>query len=208
MDSSYVVKMLESISDTMEEHKQELIDLDSVVGDGDLGLTMTKGFAAAFDNAKNSEETDIGKLLYAAGKAMSSAAPSTMGTLMSLGLMGAGKKLKGKAELAKEDIATLLNAYEEAIMAKGKAKLGEKTFLDGFDPGIKAYEVAIANGEGIGAATKKAAEAALEGFHAAKSLLAVHGKPAVKGEASKEMDDPGARVAALIMEAISKISEE
>ena len=207
MDASYLVKMLESISNTMQEHKQELIDLDSVVGDGDLGLTMTKGFAAAFENAKNSDETDAGKLLYAAGKAMSSAAPSTMGTLMSLGLMGAGKVLKGKTELGKEDIAAFMNAYEEAIMAKGKAKLGEKTFLDGFDPGIRAFEKALEDGDDLGAATTKAADAAEEGFKAAKSLLAVHGKPAVKGEASREMDDPGARVAALIMKAISDISE-
>ena len=202
MDASYLVKMLGEISKTMDENRERLIELDSVAGDGDLGLTMTKGFRAAYDTAEASGEADAGRLLYNAGKAMSSAAPSTMGTLMALGLMQGGKVLKGKTDLADEDIA----AYEEAVMTRGKAKLGEKTFLDGFDPGVMAMKGALDAGDSLAEATKKAAEAAEEGFKAAKSMLAVHGKPAVKGEASREMDDPGACVAALIMQAVAAAS--
>ena len=91
-------------------------------------------------------------------------------------------------------------------MTRGKAKLGEKTFLDGFHPGVEALKAALAAGESLADATAKAAIAAEEGFKAAKSMLAVHGKPAVKGEASREMDDPGACVAMLIWQAIAKAS--
>ncbi len=206
MDASYLVKMLGEISKTMDENRERLIELDSVAGDGDLGLTMTKGFRAAYDTAEASGEADAGRLLYNAGKAMSSAAPSTMGTLMALGLMQGGKVLKGKTDLADEDIAAFFATYEEAVMTRGKAKLGEKTFLDGFDPGVKAMKGALDAGDSLAEATKKAAEAAEEGFKAAKSMLAVHGKPAVKGEASREMDDPGACVAALIMQAVAAAS--
>ena len=73
MNSSYIVKMLAEISTIMNENKDRLIELDSVVGDGDLGLTMTKGFAAASEFAAGFDETDAGKMLYGAGKAMSSA---------------------------------------------------------------------------------------------------------------------------------------
>ena len=91
-------------------------------------------------------------------------------------------------------------------MTRGKAKLGEKTFLDGFDPGVKALKGALDAGDTLAAAMEKAAAASEEGFKAAKSMLAVHGKPAVKGEASREMDDPGAAVAALIMQAAASAS--
>ena len=70
MNSSYIVKMLAEISTIMNENKDRLIELDSVVGDGDLGLTMTKGFAAASEFAAGSDEADAGKMLYGAGKAM------------------------------------------------------------------------------------------------------------------------------------------
>ena len=68
----------------MAANKQRLIELDGAVGDSDLGLTMTDGFRAAFDAVKDNPETDMGKLAYFAGKAMGSAVPSTMGTLMPL----------------------------------------------------------------------------------------------------------------------------
>lgn len=206
MDTSYLVNMLSEISKTMDENKEHLIELDSVAGDGDLGLTMTKGFRAAYEKAAASGETDAGCLLYNAGKAMSSAAPSTMGTLMALGLMQGGKILKGKSELTDEDIADFLVAYEEAVMTRGKAKLGEKTFLDGFDPGVKAMKEALKSGEDLASASQKAVTAAEDGFKAAKSMMAVHGKPAVKGEASRGMDDPGAAVAVLIMRAVAAVS--
>ena len=78
----------------MCENKDYLIELDSVVGDGDLGLTMSDGFLAAYNAVKDFEENDIGKLLYSSGKAMSTAVPSTMGTLMASGLTHAGNILK------------------------------------------------------------------------------------------------------------------
>ena len=62
MNSSYIVKMLAEISTIMNENKDRLIELDSVVGDGDLGLTMTKGFAAASEFAAGSDETDAGNV--------------------------------------------------------------------------------------------------------------------------------------------------
>ena len=40
----------------MTENKEYLIGLDSMVGDGDLGLTMSDGFKAAYAAAKSSEE--------------------------------------------------------------------------------------------------------------------------------------------------------
>ena len=50
----------------------------------------------------------------------------------------------------------------------------------------------------------KAAQAAEEGFKATTTMLAVHGRAATRGEASRELEDPGAYVAALIMKAFEK----
>ena len=127
MNVNYVKNLLSLISNIMSENREKLIELDSVVGDGDLGLTMSDGFKAAYEVSVNSDETDIGKLLYNAGKAMSTAVPSTMGTLMASGLMNSGKKLKGKTELIYQDIVDLFNSFEEGVANRGKAKINEKT---------------------------------------------------------------------------------
>ena len=107
MNAEYLVSFLREAKDIMAENREYLINLDSVVGDGDLGLTMSDGFLAAYEAVAEKGETDAGRLLYQAGKAMSTAVPSTMGTLMASGLMQAGKALKGNTELSPGQVAGL-----------------------------------------------------------------------------------------------------
>lgn len=204
MDRKLFIKLLDEIQKIMLENKDYLIDLDRVVGDGDLGLTMSDGFFAAHQAVQDTKENDIGKILYASGKAMANAVPSTMGTLMASGLMQAGKLLKGKTEIQNEDIATFFMAYEEGVMQRGKAKVGEKTFLDGLDPAVEAMKESLANGDSLRIVSQKAAAAAEEGFHKTTTMLAVHGRAATRGEASRTLLDPGAAVAMLMMQAFVK----
>lgn len=201
MDVNYLKKLLCCTADIMMENKENLIQLDSVVGDGDLGLTMSDGFKAAADNAKASTESDAGKLIYMAGKAMSTAVPSTMGTLMASGLMQAGKVLKGKTDIEFSDIVDLYAAYEEGVMNRGKAKVNEKTFLDGIDPAVISLKESLANNLNIKEAADKAYQAAQEGYENTATMLAVHGRAATRGEASRTLKDPGACVAVLMMKA-------
>lgn len=201
MDINYLKKLLRCTADIMMENKENLIQLDSVVGDGDLGLTMSDGFKAAADNAKASTESDAGKLIYMAGKAMSTAVPSTMGTLMASGLMQAGKVLKGKTDIEFSDIVDLYAAYEEGVMNRGKAKVNEKTFLDGIDPAVISLKESLANNLNIKEAADKAYQAAQEGYENTATMLAVHGRAATRGEASRTLKDPGACVAVLMMKA-------
>lgn len=208
MNTEYLKKLLTCIADIMQENREHLIELDSVVGDGDLGLTMSDGFKAASDHANQSTETDAGKLLYMAGKAMSTAVPSTMGTLMASGLMQAGKVLKGKTELTDEDIVELFSAYEEGVANRGKAKVGEKTFLDGLHPAVEALRKSIEEKEALKAAAEKSAKAAEDGYELTSTMIAVHGRAATRGEASRSLKDPGAHVAMLIMQAFVKSLEE
>lgn len=204
MNNSDLLKFLKEIQDIMCDNRDYLIDLDSIVGDGDLGLTMSDGFTAAYKAVEASGETDAGKFLYKAGKAMSTAVPSTMGTLMASGLMQAGKVLKGKEELETIDIVAMFEAYLEGVANRGKAKVGEKTFLDGLDPAVKALKVAIEAGDDLSVAATKAREAAESGFEHTSTMIAVHGRAATRGEASRELQDPGAAVAMLIMNAFEK----
>lgn len=193
--------LLKECCNIMQEKKDLLIELDSVVGDGDLGLTMSDGFRAAFERASTSEFADAGTLLYQAGKAMSTAVPSTMGTLMASGLIAAGKALKGKSELELPDMVTLFEAVEEGVANRGKAKVGEKTFLDGIHPAVLSLKQSVAISTDWRAAAKTAVVAAKEGYENTATMIAVHGRAATRGAASRTLRDPGAYVAVLLMEA-------
>ena len=119
MNATDLRALLARWADVMAQKRDWLIELDSVVGDSDLGLTMSDGFRAASDAANASELADVGKLCYQAGKAMASAVPSTMGTLMASGLMNAGKVLKGTEQLTSAQEAQLFEAYLEGVKSPG-----------------------------------------------------------------------------------------
>lgn len=204
MERDVLIRFLEEADKIMTENREYLIDLDSVVGDGDLGLTMSDGFKAAYGAVCDSEETDAGKLLYGAGKAMSVAVPSTMGTLMASGLMQAGKVLKGKTKLEDMDIVDVFQGYFDGVMNRGKAKVGDKTFLDGLAPAIEAMREALTDAKSLKEAASKAAKAAESGFENTTTMIAVHGRAATRGEASRSLKDPGAAVAMLLMKAFEK----
>lgn len=195
-----IKKLFEQWSIIMLSNKKYLIEIDSVVGDGDLGLTMSDGFKAAYLAVADSEETDIGKIFYNAGKKMSSAVPSTMGTLMASGLMQAGMALKGKDVLSLGDIVQLFEAYKQGVEFRGKAKAGEKTFLDGIDPAVDSLKEDLAKGETILVAARNALKASEKGSEMTKTMLAVHGRAATRGENSRELLDAGSVVAVLMMQ--------
>lgn len=205
MNAQSLRALLDAWAGIMAENKERLIELDSVAGDSDLGLTMSDGFLAAAKAAAECAETDLGKLSYQAGKAMASAVPSTMGTLMASGFMNAGKVLKGKSELPEKDEAEFFQAYFDGVKSRGKAELGDKTFLDGLYPAVQALRESYTQGFPAEEAAHNASKAAQKGFESTKGMLAKQGRLAIRGEASRELTDPGAAVAVLLMQGYEAI---
>ena len=201
MNAQGAKQLLARIADVMAQNREELIRLDGLCGDSDLGLTMKAGYAAAAQAAAQSEDADLGRLFYTAGKAMANAVPSTMGTLMASGLLGAGKALKGVTQMTAADHLTFLRAYMDAVQERGKAQPGDKTVLDALAPAVTALSEALQSQEPLPQAMGKAAQAARQGYEDTKGMLARHGRMAIRGEESRPYFDPGAAVGALLVEA-------
>ena len=193
---------------TMRDNRDYLITLDGVAGDSDLGLTMTDGFAAASASADTFSGGDIGMMIYYAGKAIMSNAPSSLGTLLGSGFLEAGRRLKGKQELPIRDAGQFFEAIEDNIMQRGHSAVGDKTFLDGIDPAVQTLKSDAIWKEGWSNALRLAAEAAEAGAENTKSLVAKHGRMAVRGEQSIGMLDPGAVVASLLVRAFYRALTE
>lgn len=195
--------IMEAIANKMRENKDFLIALDSAMGDGDLGLTMTTGFGAAADSLQRFEGTDVGMALMQAGLAMNNAASSTMGTLVSSAIIRAAKVAKGKQLI---DEATYLEMAEAAITGiidRGKAKVGDKTILDALVPAVEALKIAVkVDGKSLTVAYGDACAAARKGYEATKELVSQHGRAHYYGEKSRGKYDPGAAVAVIVTEAI------
>lgn len=187
----------------MEENKEELVKLDQVAGDGDLGISMAEGFLAMRNYVKeNKAIDDLGKLFYNAGKTMNDTASSSLGTLISAGFKEAGKNFKGKTFITGCELGAFLDSFQTGIIKLGGAKVGEKTFLDGFDPAVKVM-LGNTKEEDTKLSLRKAALAAQEGSANTVGMLACWGRAARRGEDSRQILDPGSVVASLFITALS-----
>ncbi|MDN5315066.1 MAG: phosphoenolpyruvate---glycerone phosphotransferase subunit DhaL [Clostridiales bacterium] len=191
--------LLDKWAGIMTDNRDYLIDLDSVVGDGDLGLTMSDGFSAARDEVSSSSEEDLGKMIYLAGRAMSRAVPSTMGTLTASGLMEAGKNFRGHLEVLDEEFSLFFQYFFDGIKARGKAEIGDKTVLDGLLPAIETMRNQLSEGSPLEMAAKNAEHNSKEAFLATKEMIAKQGRAAIRGDDSRGILDPGAAVAYLLV---------
>ena len=189
--------MFESVGALFAEKKEELCGMDARLGDGDLGLTMSKGYGALpglLREAAPEAAGDIGKLLMKAGMKMSSLVPSTMGFLMSSGIMEGGKVLRGKGELDGAALADYLCGFAAGIRKRGKCETGQRTIYDSVKPAADAARACVdQNPEAsLQAVINAALAAAEEGVKATETMTPVFGKAAVHTDKCKGVADQGA----------------
>jgi dihydroxyacetone kinase-like protein len=204
VDSKTIAVMLSEAAKTMSAHRAELIELDSAIGDGDLGITMEKGFAAAARSAETNIASDPGTILMKAGMDINKNAPSTMGTLMATGFMRGGKAVAGKPDLDARDLITFMEAFLQGVIDRGKAKPGDKTIIDVLIPaidGMKAAEIVD-----VSSALKAAKEGAEKGLEYSKTLIAQHGRASIFREKTQGLIDPGGQALVLMIESFYKAS--
>lgn len=202
--ASDLINLFDSWKDLFAEQRDFLIALDGKVGDSDLGITMSKAFAAAAE-AVHAEGADAGiaKLLRVAGAIMARVAPSTMGTLTATGFLRASKACEDVSEIGTNEVAAFWRAYRDGIAERGKAKVGDKTLLDVLDPIAVTLEAHAASGASLKDALAAAAKAGEDALEATKTMVAQHGKAAAFQEKTIGLQDAGATVGMLLITSMS-----
>ncbi len=197
--------VMRELKQSMERNQQLLTGLDGAMGDGDLGITMTRAFTVADEEAQRSEEILPGKLLARLGMGIAKAAPSTMGTLMATGFMRGGKALGEAPLLAPADLACFFEAFVKGIMERGKSVPGNKTIIDTLYPAAQALLASSASSETMPIAMGRALVAARQGLEASTQMKAEYGRAAYYQDASIGRVDGGATVGLLLIEGFYKV---
>lgn len=199
--SQDLARVFRHLADFAEAAKDRLNELDSEIGDGDMGITLAGGFQAIREASKGWDGKDCGQVLGECGMAMANAAAGTIGTLLASALMNAGKRAAGKTELRPEDVVDVLSTAYEAVQRRGRAQLGDKTMLDALYPAYAAAQQAVAEGRTLGEVLKTCAEAAAQGAEATRNMVAAQGRARWFQERSAGPIDPGAQALAALIRA-------
>jgi len=193
---------MQRIAAALETQRDYLTQLDQDLGDGDLGVTASKIGVALKEYAASTSTDDLGKYLGSAGLAINRVASSTMGTLLATALMRAGKEVKGLRHLDAHHLAAMLNAADQGIQERGKARLGDKTIVDALHPAAEAFGAAIDAGASLREAGDKMLAAAETGRDAVTALRSRIGRASWQGERTEGQVDPGCAALVIILEAI------
>ncbi|WP_049564069.1 DAK2 domain-containing protein [Streptomyces sp. SBT349] len=181
----------------------ELSRLDALAGDGDLGTSLTTGFAAVGARVAELTGPDPAAVLTAAGRALAQEAPSTMGTLLGTVFLRGAAVLHGRAVLDARGLADLLAAGREAVERRGGARVGQRTVLDALSPAASAARAAADAGRGIAGALADSAAAAREGAAATAAMEPQVGRAGWIPDRARGHVDAGASAWALVMTALS-----
>ena len=186
------------IAQLMEESADELNAADGLLGDGDLGITMVRGFREIIE-VRDSLPDDVGKALFQCAKAFTKSSGSSYGTLLATGLMSVAKKKKGQQEIQVEEISALLNDALDAMKQRGKAELGDKTVLDVIAASSQAAKDQ-SDGSSVLKAINDAVTSTIDEFRSRQSKI---GRARIFSEKSIGLDDPGMLAFRKMLEALS-----
>ena len=186
------------IAQLMEESADELNAADGLLGDGDLGITMVRGFREII-GVRDSLPDDVGIALFQCAKAFTKSSGSSYGTLLATGLMSVAKKKKGQQEIQVEEISALLNDALDAMKQRGKAQLGDKTVLDVIAASSQAAKDQ-SDGSSVLKSINDAVTRTIDKFRSRQSKI---GRARIFSEKSIGLDDPGMLAFRKMLEALS-----
>lgn len=195
--------IVETMARTAVEQEQEFCDLDAVVGDGDFGYSLARGFEIVLQDWDSFERTDIGTFLQKVAMVISARIGGTSGPIWGTAFLRAAGVAKGRDELAGTDVVAMLRAAVEGIKARGGADVGDKTLLDALVPVADALELAAGGGADAAAAVEIAAKTARDAAEATSALVARRGRASYSGDRSIGSPDAGAMAVAIMLERIN-----
>ncbi len=187
---------------TFQKNKQYLSDLDGLIGDGDHGINMNKGFTMAREELDRNPG-DLVHGLEVISRILLMKIGGAMGPLYGKFFSGMALSLEGKNNLGINELGDSLEAAIKAVRSISPAQRGDKTLLDSLLPGSEAYNSDRNNGKTFVEALSSLKTASRQGLDSTRNMVAKIGRASRLGERSLGVLDPGAASCCLILETIS-----
>ncbi len=206
--SEQVDLVVKTMAQTAVDNEAYFGDLDAVVGDGDFGFSLARGFEIVLADFDSFDRADVGTFLKKIGVTITSRIGGTSGPIWGTAFMRAGASAAGKTELTNDDVIEMLRAAIEGIKARGQSDVGDKTLLDSLQPAVDSLEAELSGGASGRAALTAAAATARKEAEATKEMIAKRGRAAYTGERSIGSVDAGAVAVAVMFERLAEVWPE
>ncbi|AKH44016.1 dihydroxyacetone kinase phosphoprotein-dependent L subunit [Altererythrobacter atlanticus] len=193
-----IEKAIDLTADTAIRNEHYFCDLDGLAGDGDFGNSLATGFKVIKAELPQIEG-DIGAKLLKISMLCSKHVGGSSGPIWGTGFMKAAMVSKGKTEVTLAELTEMVGAAVDGIMARGGAKLGDKTLLDALIPVHEKMKEMAESGDPA-AVLGACAEVADNAIDETRTLVAHRGRASQVGDRSANTPDPGIVAIATILQ--------
>ena len=197
--------IVQNMIDTIVENRQYLSEIDGLIGDGDHGINMAKGFSGCAQRLETlgDRAAHLPTALDQLSQALMDDIGGSMGPLYGKFFDGWVSTLSPYPRMDGELFGQALAAGIENIQKMGKAQLGDKTLMDTLIPALEAYNAALSSNASFEHALQAMSQAAEAGKDSTKNLQARLGRSARLGARSIGVLDAGATSCWLLLRAMS-----
>lgn len=186
----------------IQDNKAYLGEVDGLIGDGDHGMNMNKGFTV-FETRFKDEDISFTDGLDELGMILLNEIGGSMGPIYGTIFMDMAEAGAELEEISLEDFGGMLVAGLDGLCGIVEAKVGDKTLVDTLSPAAKAVGDGAKAGEDFAGTLDKMKEAARAGRDSTKDMTAKYGRSSRLGERSRGVLDAGATSCCIILEAMA-----
>jgi len=198
--------LVRELIDTIVANRQYLSEIDGLIGDGDHGINMAKGFTGCGTrlDALGATAQQLPATLEQLSQALMDDIGGSMGPLYGEFFMGFVTTLAPHPQLDAALFGDALSAAVANVQRMGNAQVGDKTLMDTLVPALAAYREAHAAGADFSACLQALSAAAEQGRDSTKDLQARIGRSARLGPRSIGVLDAGATSCCLILQSMAR----
>ena len=186
----------------IQENKQYLGDVDGLIGDGDHGMNMNKGFTL-YEEQLGDDETTFSDGLFDLGNVLLTKIGGSMGPIYGTLLMGMSDAEDDEDEITLDLLAKMCEQGLSDLQEIVDAKVGDKTLVDTLAPATESLKKSAAEGKDFKEALEDMKAAAAAGRDSTINLKANFGRAARLGERSRGVLDAGATSCCIIITAMA-----
>ncbi len=194
--------IVEAMISAVQDNKDYLGEIDGLIGDGDHGINMNKGFTMAqsgLDGAPHSFSESLSIL----GDTLFNDIGGSMGPIYGTVFTGMAEAAEGEEEISLGVLSKMMSAGLEGLMDIVDAKVGDKTLVDTLSPACDSLKQSLEDEVDFKTALGLMKSAAQKGSASTKDMVAKFGRSSRLGERSRGVLDAGSVSCAIILGAMA-----
>lgn len=206
-----MIFIVDTMSECIIKNEVPFCELDAYAGDGDFGMSVSKGFRQLrreWNDILEEKVCDIGEFLDACSLIIMECCGGASGPIWGSAFRAAGKVAKGKQKLTAEEFAVLLQEAVTGIQKTGEysfgrgAVVGDKTLIDALVPCADVWTENAGN-KTLKELFRLSADAAVNGAKMTEKIVARMGRAGTVGKRSIGYPDAGAFALGVIFSKIA-----